>query len=331
MDSFFLSLGLGILLFVNYDALKTTVGLGGAGPLVRVISRTIWNTALLLHRSRLGCTAFLRAAGTVIALVSIAVWVVGIALGYGLILASDPGGIVNGITRNVADPFERMYFLGFSLTTLGIGDFVPITKLSKIVTLAASLNGLFLVTLSITYLIPVVSAVLSKRQLASAISNLGNSAQEILENGWDGSSFERLILSFLHIGEMLDVHTQRHFAFPVIHYFHNGERRTAIAPAIIALHEAVTVLTEQVAPQARIPEMSIAPVRDGLSDIVRVLESHYPQDPAAVLPRLEVCIGDCGIPSVAGGTALLSDKAAGSRRILESFLNDSGWRSTDDR
>jgi hypothetical protein len=83
-----------------------------------------------------------------------------------------------------------------------------------ILTAILSFTGLILI--SITYLIPVVSAEIAKRKISVTINTIGGSVEEMLLNYWDGKIlrlerpfFRLLILSF---------HTQNHKAYSVLHF-----------------------------------------------------------------------------------------------------------------
>ena len=62
---------------------------------------------------------------------------------------------------------------------LGNGDYAP-TGAWRVVTMVASASGLMIVTLSITYLVPLLSAVVEKRALAGRISILGSTVPEMV-------------------------------------------------------------------------------------------------------------------------------------------------------
>lgn len=105
--------------------------------------------------------------GPVVLLVILATWILLLWTGFLLLFSVDVQSVLNAKTDVPADFWERVYFTGFTISTLSVGDFVPSGAGWRVIAALASLNGLFLMTLAISYLIPVMSAVVGKRQLAA--------------------------------------------------------------------------------------------------------------------------------------------------------------------
>lgn len=101
--------------------------------------------------------------------------------------------------------------------------------------MAASVTGLALITLAITYVTPVMSAVVTKRRVARVIVALGPTPTDVLDKGWDGQSFQRIASHMTNLAPALADLAQQHMAYPVLHYFHPAERATALAPAVAVL------------------------------------------------------------------------------------------------
>lgn len=100
-------------------------------------------------------------------------------------------------TRAPADLGTRLYYAGFTVFTLGIGDYVPGNDFWRVTTAIGTLHGLVLVTLGITYLLNVVGAVVARRQTATRIAALGYTAAEIVDQGWTGSEFSSAFVEHL--------------------------------------------------------------------------------------------------------------------------------------
>lgn len=62
------------------------------------------------------------------------------------------------------------------LFSLGNGGYQPASGVWEIVMVVATLNGLLVLTLAITFLVPVVGAVAQRRQQAALIHALGHTA-----------------------------------------------------------------------------------------------------------------------------------------------------------
>ncbi len=151
-------------------------------------------------------------------------WIALLWLGWWLLFTAHPASIVHSSTGAVASATERVYFIGFTLFTLGNGDFVPTGRTLAGGDGAGLIERPLFVTLSITYLTPVLSATMDKRQLAAVIHDLGVTPTEIVANSWDGEGFDDLMSQLsLSIGPKLHLHAERHLAYPVLHYFHSRD------------------------------------------------------------------------------------------------------------
>ncbi len=323
-----------IVVATMFDAFWTTVGFAGGGPLTRRLARAMWASVLRIHQARSGgCHALLKATGTVILLTTVLVWIVAVFLGYLLIFTADGGAVVHGATGEEADLAERIYFTGYTLFTLGLGDFVPGGDAWRIATVIATLNGLFLVTLAITYLIPVVSAAAEKHQLGAAVSNLGTSPSEIVARAWDGESFGGISTHLVQLAQMIDIHAQRHLAYPVLHYFHSVERRTAVAPSLATLHDSLLILSAGVEKEHRLPAIAIEPVQRALDGLVAILRSDYVEEAASPPPPPDLTrLREGRIPVVGDAEFKDAIKVHEQRRtLLKAYVENGGWTWEDVR
>jgi Ion channel len=233
--------GVALLVVTAVDALWTTVWLdGGGGPLTNCLSRGLWRSAHAVarpHRHRL-----LSAAGPVILLAVFAMWVALLLAGWALIFLSSHAAVLDSRTQQPASVIGQLYFVAYSVFTLGNGDYVPQPGLWQLATAAMAGSGLFLITLAITYLLPVLSAVVEKRALASQINALGNHASQVVTTAWDGNGFAELAPQLMAVTSSLGRLAEQHLAYPVLEYFHTSDRQKASAPAIANLDEALTTI-----------------------------------------------------------------------------------------
>ena len=174
---------------------------------------------------------------------------------------------------------------------LGTGDYVPAGAPWQV----ASLSGLFVVTLVITYVISVVSDVAEKRQLAGTIHALGSSAPEIVAQAGDGSGFDGLDQHLPPLGKQLELHHRRHLAYPVLHYCHSTERCAAPAPAVAAFDDALLLLSEAVAEPARPAPAVVDPPRRRVAAFLSRLGEAF-VEPAAELPPATDALRHAGTP-----------------------------------
>ncbi|MDF9718143.1 ion channel, partial [Nocardioides sp. ChNu-99] len=268
-----------VVLGVLVDALMTTLSVSaGAGPLTSRVVGVCWRVAVRRHRQD-DESSFLTGVGSVLLVGTVLTWVLLLWTGWALVLAGS-GSVVDSTTRVPAGAADVVYFTGFTLFTLGTGDFVAHDPEWREVTALASFCGLFIVTLAITYLISVVSAVVSRRALAVQIHALGDTAPEMVARAWVGDRFSDMFEQQL-IGLLPAVATsaEQHLAYPALDYFHSSRPALAAPTAVAQLDEALTVLTHGVPETERPDANALRPLRYALSRYLSAAaDSGWPRD-----------------------------------------------------
>lgn len=282
----------GVLLIglANYDALVTTIAVGsGVRPLTMRVAQL---QRLILRKNR----RLLAAGGPIILLTSVSVWIVLLWAGYSLLFASD----VDGITATASDLpsgfVARIYYAGYTLFTLGNGGFQPASSLWQIVTNIATLNGLFITTLAITYLVPVVSAVVERRQMAAMITSLGTTAEEVMTAAWNGADFSYLDRQLPGIAQQIMLTAERHIAYPVLHDFRSRDVNTASERTLAMVDDVLTLLEHGVDPSVRIEPATIGVARSAIAHARQLMPVGLENGDAPPLPNLEILAAQ-GIPT----------------------------------
>ena len=311
-------LGTVLVLAALYDELKTTVSAQGGAPLTSALSAGLW---ALLGRGPAHSLSRRAAGGTILTLIPVA-WTLLLWTGWVLVFASAEGAVVDASSSAPADFPARVYFVGFTLFTLGNGDYVPSGPTWQVLTAVASFTGLFLVTLSITYLLPVVQAVAQKRSLAGRIHSLGATGAAITSHArGPGSSLDRQLEA---VASDLTLHGERHLVYPVVHYFQSDEARTALAPRLAALSDALLLMRHGL-PETDRPDptalASVASALDGYLDTIRGTlaspsEDAPPPPPAAGLDR--------AAPEADRAIAAAGRDRERQRRLLRGIVRQSG-------
>lgn len=140
------------------------------------------------------------------------VWLLLVWLGLFLVFSFHPEAIVNS-KGSTASAVERLYFTGYVLSTLGVGNFQPITPFFEILTSLFSFFGFVFFTTSMTYHVSISSAVINKRSLALAIRDLGTSPDEVfihLHNMDTSFCYQQLS----NLQHMIDKHSTYYQAYP---------------------------------------------------------------------------------------------------------------------
>lgn len=267
MNVVLIAVGVVLLVVVFVDAVLTTMTAGnGAGPVTVRLGRLLWRA--LQTASRDTGSRFLSYAGALVLLATFGTWVLLLWAGWSLIFIGADEAIVDASTGAPASTPATIYYAGFVVFTLGVGDFIAATGTWQVATAVASLLGLFLVTLSITYLISVVSAAVTRRQFAQSVSVLGTTGVDIvLGHTVNGQLSSQLSSQTQQLTSQLLKVTQQHLAYPVLHFFH-ASCSTASAPlAVAALDDAVVLLDSGV-------DSAGSPAHDVLGPLQRAIENY---------------------------------------------------------
>lgn len=278
-----LILGILILLVVFVDVLVTTLILRGGGPLTSRILGGIWKLALRFHRWRPN-HHLLFLISWLLLIFTAGLWFTLALVGWSLIFGSSEYALVKSATGEYANWGERIYFVLYTLSTLGLGDFEPSNVVWQFTTAIASISGFVLLSLSITYLLPVVSAATNKRQLALYISSLGGTPEEILTRAWNGKDFGQLSQHLIHLTSQITMLGEQHLTYPILYYFHSAERSRSFALSLVALDEALTLLSYGVRPSIRPDPATISPLRRANASFLKTLTSAYLKPSKGCLP-----------------------------------------------
>lgn len=312
---------------VFVDAFATTLTVSsGAGPLTSRVLGWLWRAMLHLHRQDTKSSP-MTAAGVVLLILTVFTWVVLLWAGCAMVFAGS-GAIVDATTKLPAGTLDVIYYSGFTVFTLGTGDFVAATPTWRVVTAAASFSGLFLITLSITYLISVVSAVVQRRSLATQIHGLGRSSAEIVRRGWNGDGFSEMFQQqLISLLPLVVLSAEQHLAYPVLHYFHSREPDLAAPRAIAHLDEALTLLTKGVSEECRPDPSVLEPLQYGIDRYLSTAThtSWSPDVGAPPAPRLAV-LAEAGIPHRPAAAYAQALEAERDRRAaLHQLVGSDGW------
>lgn len=329
MDVVLIVMGAALVGVVLVDAVMTTMTAGaGGGPLTSRVGRGLWRA--LLGVSGGGSSRLLSYAGALILLATVAVWVLLLWAGWTLVFFGSDA-VVDAKTGTPASVPEAIYYAGFVVFTLGVGDFVATTGTWQVITALASVIGLFLITLSITYLLSVVSAAVTRRQLAQAISVLGETGPQIVLTHWsDGKLSSQFSSEMQSLRTQLLKTTQQHLAYPVLHFFHSGTPQASTPRAVAALDDALVLLAGGV-------DSGAGPGGDVLGPLQRTLE-HYGAtvhsvgggDPELPPEPALAALADAGVPVVDRAQYLSAmQEHAGRRRVLHQIVRSDGWSWPD--
>lgn len=233
-------LGLAIQLVVLVDIFKTIIYINGAGFLSSNVSKGIWRLFYRIAGGN-GDRQILNLCGPIILLVFLFMWITLIWLGYSLIYISETTSVFDASTGDPASPLNKVYYVGYTLTSLGNGGYRAGSGTWQIISNIMGINSMIFISLGISYLLPVLQAVIDKRTLAVHIDNLGSTPEEIIKNGYNGEGFEPLYQRFSNLENLLIKHGERHLAYPILHYFHASKKAHAISLSLAVLDETISI------------------------------------------------------------------------------------------
>jgi hypothetical protein len=319
--------GVALLGFTALDVLWTTLAVGsGGGPLTSRLCSVLWKVVLHQRHCRRR-HHLLTIAAYIIILLPTLIWIFLTLVGWVLIFSVSRDSLISSDTNQPADLWNRIYFIGYTLVTLGLGDYRPQGPIWQLATVLAAGSGFFLVTLAITYLVAIAVAVTQKRQLAIYISCLGRTAEEILTMAWNGKDFGTLTQHLVSLAPMIVLYGQNYLAYPVIHYFHSLERHTAAEISIVILDEALTLLEAGVKPEYRPDSSACYVTRKAISEFLDMLKAAFIK-PAAITPPLPNLddLRAKGIPTVSDEDFQVAvSKLDKRRRLLLALVKSDGW------
>lgn len=221
--------GFATILIVMIDLIAMTMFIG-EWRLTRAIQRIVCGTLQAVYRvwpNRL----VLSASGGAVVLGMFFVWT--------MVFLSAGERVVNATTRTPAGFWDTVYFAGFSISTLGTGDYAPVGGFWQVMTAVASLNGFSLLTLMVSFIIPVIHAQEFRSQVALRIHHAGRNAEDLILADPQGPPLETLLDELQ--GELIRLE-QSHRTTPVLHRFYEQYRRESIEIAIAALDEALSMV-----------------------------------------------------------------------------------------
>jgi hypothetical protein len=324
-------LGAAIVVFTFADLLYTTLSTNGAGWLSGRVSRVVWKVFFWLSGRR-GRHRVLSLAGMSITLVTLAVWIGLSWVGFALIFISDADAIRHGNTNAVATVWDRVYYTGYTLATLGNGDFYATTAFWKVFTSFVAFAGLSMVTIAITYLIQVVSAEIQKRQLALQIAVMGGTSAGILTESWNGTDFSQFESSANDLVPQILSHAQHHLAYPIIHYFHSPTLSESSSVSLAALDEAVTLLLVCVPPEHQPGHLVLHSVRSAVTAYLLTIEHKFIDAAEYTPPQPDLSkLREQGIPIRSDTTAIAAEyrRLEKRRRMLRAVVEFGGWSWSD--
>ncbi|GAB3670245.1 potassium channel family protein [Halopiger thermotolerans] len=297
MNPLYLGLGVVLLAVTVVDLLWTTLWVeGGAGPLTSRVMAWTWRLVRWVGSQN---DRILSLSGPLVLVFQLSAWIAFLWIGWTFLFASARGALIDTLGTRAIGWSELLYFTGYTIFTLGNGDFVPRGDLWQLITTLATATGMLFITLSVTYVLSVLGAVTQKRSFASSVSALGSRGSEIVRTSWNGTAFQGVDVTVRALASQLETLTANHKAYPILHYFHSKQATQAPTRSIALFDDALTLYRFGVPERARPSALVVTNARSSVESYILTLErafiepaSDRPPDPD--LERLR----DADIPTV---------------------------------
>ncbi|WP_224996618.1 potassium channel family protein [Cesiribacter sp. SM1] len=327
MNYLYLVVGFVLITLILRDIVLTALSLQGGGMVTNFISSRFWKLLLKISEV-LNNKKLLNHAGYLILLVVLLVWVIALWLGFFLIFLFGADAVVTSSTHAPVQGFKLFYFVGYTLSTLGSGEYIPASDVWRLLANIVSFTGLIFITVSITYFVPILSAVILQEGIGVFINSLGKSPEDIIINGWNGKNFDRLLNRLSNVYQKLIQHTQNYQAYPVVFYFRAGDANRSIVVNLAKLNEALGLLKHVVKQEFSPDDKELLTLEDTLDFYTRIA-SNYNLLEQHPLPESDLQkLRNSGIPIDTEKAKLFfeSDQEFVNRRkVFANILLGSGW------
>ena len=259
-------LGAAVVAGVLGDILWSTLTFPGAGPLGRWVLDPLGR--------RLSSKKAPRWVGenvTVLLLVAgILSWTAVTWFGWTLVFCGADDAVLTSPGREPAGVADRIYFAGFSMTTLGTGDYLAGGAGWRLAGVLASLNGFVAVSLLVAYLMAVVAAVHERRAIGAGVGHLGPAPVELVAAGAK-DDFAFLSDRLAALTARLELLVQQTDAFPILGHDREGDPTESFTLGVAALGETAVLLGRGVSEADRPPAVVTDPLRQAVLRTVRRL------------------------------------------------------------
>lgn len=241
--------GATILLLVFYDIHATILrATKQPGPFSTFLNSGLWWLATRSTQSfdRRRRHRILSMVGPLLMPLLIIFFILMLLTGFALIyLPRLETGFKIADANQTSQIFQAFYFSGVTFLTIGYGDIVPTSSVTRIISVIEAVTGLAIISLSITYLLTVYSALERKRAVALKFYHQARQGADI--SGFISSHFARgrfhsLTESLREATRDLQELLESHLEHPVIHFFHPPEVYKGFPRAIFVVLETVAIL-----------------------------------------------------------------------------------------
>ena len=220
----------------------------GHGPVRKPLSWAVWCIFRVIGTITAGERRrnFLSYSGPVLFAVTSTVWFVLLVIGWAMIYKPALGTAITASSGTTDTSWAMaIYYSGFNLTTLGVGDVTANTGLYRLLTITEAAAGFAFFSLVITYFLSVYSEITSRNAFAQGLHHLtgktGNAA-ELLARLADDPDLSTVKQHLSSKADFLRQMYQTNRFYPVLRYFHYREPCYALPRILLIALDTATLL-----------------------------------------------------------------------------------------
>jgi hypothetical protein len=223
-----------LLLFLADVFLTVLYARAGTGLLAPSWNRLVWmlfrTVASLFGKHRV---AILSLAGPIIVVLLIGFWALGLTLGAALIIRPELGISIRPSNGDTPTDFvTALLVAGNSLSIVGSGDYAPHTTGARLLFLLNSLIGASVLSLVLSYLVQVYSALRERNALALTLDLMTNKtgdAADLLVRLVPRGDSSSTISELGNLVRSLAATKEAHHFYPLLFYFRFKETEYAVS------------------------------------------------------------------------------------------------------
>jgi hypothetical protein len=282
----FTTLGVCLLMLIAYDVYATILHASARfGPIGESLNRVTWRMArtVAFRLSRPRRHKLLNTIGPLLLPLLIFLYIALLIFGFALVYYPRmPLQFIVSPEVTNAGLSEAIYYSGVTLTTVGYGDIAPRTVQMRVVSMFESASGLAIISLAITYLITVYSALERKRAIAISLYHQAVEGADVagfIGHHFVAGRFYGVPDTMRQVTRDIQSLLESHIEHPVIHYFHPVEVYKSLPRILFLLLETCAVIRscldrEEYAEMTTRPEVRTleASVRHVLKELVASLD-----------------------------------------------------------
>lgn len=247
-------LGVGIITVTLADVFMTVLFPRSSNrTLSRLLSKGTWRLFCGASKLPVVGSGVLSYCGSAILIVIVVFWVCALTLGFAVLVWPTLGsGIQSSQGDTPTDFATALYYSGYTITTLGIGDLVPTSTWWRMMTVLEAALGFSVITATITYLLSVYNALTRRNAFALSLyhrSTNGADAVHLLVQMKGFGQFEMATQNISDITRDLLFLLESYHAYPVIHYFRFREAKYSLARIALISLDLATLINTALAPK----------------------------------------------------------------------------------